>query len=105
MYNKVILVGTITNPIIIKQLNPKPNLKMATLQLTTERTYPNQGEPFIETTIIDIDLWGKKIEIASKFDLGSTILVEGRLRCVRRPNLNTGKENEGVIKVILCFLQ
>jgi single-stranded DNA-binding protein len=90
MYNKVILIGTITNPVVTKQINP--NLQMGTLQLTTERTYPKQGVPFTETTIIDCDLWGKQIEEANKFDLGSTIIIEGRLRCTRKPNLKSGGE-------------
>jgi single-stranded DNA-binding protein len=94
MFNKVILIGTLNTPVTTKQINPQ--LELGTLTLTVERTYPKQGVPFTETSLIDCDLWGKQIEEANKFDAGSTIIVEGRLRSRRTPNLKTGGES--------CFL-
>jgi single-stranded DNA-binding protein len=94
MFNKVILIGTLNTPVTTKQINP--NLELGTLTLTIERTYPKQGVSFTETSLIDCDLWGKQIEEANKFDAGSTIIVEGRLRARRVPNLKTGGES--------CFL-
>lgn len=94
MFNKVILIGTLNTPVTTKQINPQ--LELGTITLTVERTYPKQGVPFTETSLIDCDLWGKQIEEANKFDAGSTIIVEGRLRARRSPNLKTGGES--------CFL-
>ena len=91
MYNKVLLIGTINHPIATKQINP--NLTLGTLTLTVERTYVKQGAPFTETNLIDCDLWGKQIEEANKIAPGSMIIVEGRLRSRRVPNLSTGKES------------
>jgi single-stranded DNA-binding protein len=91
MYNKVVLIGTLNCPITTKQINP--NLELGTLTLTVERTYTKQGMPFTETSLIDCDLWGKQIEEASKFEPGSTIVVEGRLRSRRVPNVRTGGES------------
>lgn len=94
MFNKVILIGTLNTPVTTKQINPQ--LELGTITLTVERTYPKQGVSFTETSLIDCDLWGKQIEEANKFDAGSTIIVEGRLRSRRSPNLKTGGES--------CFL-
>lgn len=91
MYNKVILIGYLNHPITIKQINQ--NLTLGTITLTVERAYVKQGLPITEVSLIDCDLWGKQIEEANKFAPGSMIIVEGRIRSRRVPNLSTGKES------------
>ncbi len=75
MFNKIILIGNLTNDVSKKYIsNGTPVAKFG---IATNRKY---GEGKEETYFGDVTVWGKQAESCSKYlSKGSRVLVEGRL--------------------------
>lgn len=77
MYNKITLIGRISNDLELRYTNSnKPNCRFC---LAVNRTYTNvEGER--ETDFITCRVWGKQAENLVEYQKkGSLILVEGQL--------------------------
>ena len=80
MFNKVILIGSLTRDV---ELRYTPNgTAIAKFGLATNRTYKDTltGENKQEVMFIDITVFGRSAEIANQYlSKGRRVLIEGRL--------------------------
>ena len=105
-YNKIILVGNLTrNP----ETNQLPSgLSVTTLGLATNHRYKtSSGEQRDEVCFVDITVWGKQGENCSQYlSMGSSVLVEGRLRQESWDDKETGQKRHrhSVVADVVRFL-
>ena len=94
-YNKIILVGNLTRNPETKQL--PSGVSVTTLGLATNHRYKtSSGEQREEVCYIDVTVWGLQGENCSRYlSMGSSVLVEGRLRQNSWEDKETGKKRYG----------
>jgi len=79
-YNRVILLGNLTQDIELRYLSS--GMAVTDVRLAVNDRRKNQaGEWVEEPTFVDVTLWGRTAEVAGEYlSKGSPILVEGRLK-------------------------
>lgn len=80
MFNKIILVGNLTQPIELKY--SASGLAIAKTGIATNRKFKSQeGESKEEVCFIDITFFGRSAEVANQYlRKGSKVLIDGRLQ-------------------------
>lgn len=77
--NSVQLMGNLTRDPELKY-TPK-GLAVTEIGLAINRTFRVGEEKRVETTFVDVELWGRTAEIAGEFlKKGRTVFIEGRLK-------------------------
>ena len=78
MYNKVIMIGTLTRDIELKYM---PNgSALAKSAIATNHKYKSNGEQKEEVCFLDFTVFGKGAEILNQYvKKGSKVMLEGRL--------------------------
>jgi len=95
--NRVMLAGNLTRD---PELKRTPNgAAVAVLGLaTSERFTTRQGEQREEVCFVDIEIWGKQAEACCQcLSKGSPAFVEGRLRCDRWEDKQTGQRRSRLL--------
>ena len=78
--NKVILIGNVTRDPEVKFTSKGSAVTDIGLAINRNYTLDN-GEKREETTFVDVELWGRLVEIAGEYaKKGRPIYIEGRLR-------------------------
>jgi single-strand DNA-binding protein len=104
--NKVFLIGNLTRDVELKftpQGKAVGNVGLA----VNRRWRDDQGQDHEEVTFIDLTLWGKTAETASKhLSKGSQVHVEGRLKMDEWEDKTTGAKRTKLTVVVdgLVFL-
>lgn len=104
--NKVFLIGNLTREVELRY-TPAGN-PVGTVGIAVNRKWRNdQGVEQEETTFVDVTLWGKTAETASKhLGKGSQVHVEGRLKLESWDDKQTGQKRTKLLVVAegLVFL-
>lgn len=97
--NKVILIGRLTRDPVIRY-TPKGNA-CTEFGLALNRSYTSEtGEKREETTFVDLTLWGKTAEIATKYlHKGNLTCVEGRLKLETWTDKSTGQPRSKLVVI------
>jgi len=79
-YNKVILIGNLTNDVEVKEL--QSGTSMAVFSLAVNNKYKKaSGELVEEVSFVDVTMMGKRAETVHKFfSKGDSIMIEGKIR-------------------------
>lgn len=99
-FNKSILIGNLTRDVEVKQT--RGGTSVGNMSLAVNRTwYDKQAQEKKEAvTFVEITLWGKDAENASKYlTKGSQCLVEGRLEQQTWDDKETGAKRSKLIVV------
>jgi single-strand DNA-binding protein len=79
-FNRVILLGNVTRDIELKHLQSGMAVTEIGLAVN-DRRKDNSGQWIEETTFVDVTLWGRTAEVASRYlAKGAPVLIEGKLK-------------------------
>lgn len=79
-FNRVILIGNLTDNITLRYLQSGTAVTDVTLAVN-DRRKSQAGEWIQETAFVEVTIWGRTAEVASEYlGKGSPMLVEGRLK-------------------------
>lgn len=79
MFNKVVLVGSLTRDIELRYSSS--GVAIAKTAIATNRKFTKDGTKHEEVCFIDITFFGRSAEVANQYlRKGSKVLVEGRLQ-------------------------
>lgn len=89
-FNKVILIGNLTQDPVLRQTNGGQNV--VTFGLALRRQFvTNRGEQREEVTFVDVEAWGRTGEVVSQYCVkGNPLFVEGRLKFDQWQDRETG---------------
>jgi len=100
--NNVVLSGNLTRDVELREVSS--GRKVCTLSVANNRTYVSNGEKTVETSFVDVDVWGVVAENCNKYlKKGSPVVVLGRIKQERWENENGEKRNR--IKVVASNVQ
>ncbi|MCA9409127.1 MAG: single-stranded DNA-binding protein [Candidatus Omnitrophica bacterium] len=100
--NSIIIGGNLTKDVVLK--DTATGRKVCTLSLANNSTYISGGEKKVDTSFIDIDVWGAIAQNCSQYlKKGSPVVVTGRLKQERWETENGEKRNK--LKVVATNVQ
>lgn len=100
--NTIIIGGNLTRDVELKEI--ANGRKVCTLSLANNSTYIAGGEKKVDTSFIDIDVWGPTAQNCSQYlKKGSAVVITGRLKQDRWETENGDKRSR--IKVVAVNVQ
>jgi single-strand DNA-binding protein len=102
-FNKVIIMGNLTRDVELRYIPSGTAVTDLGIAVNEKRKNTN-GDVIEETTFVDVTLWGRNAEVASKYlSKGSPVLIEGRLRLDQWENADGEKRQK--MKVVCDRMQ
>lgn len=100
--NSIIIGGNLVNDVTLKSLSTGQDV--CTFTLASNRTFLKNSEKTVETSFIDIEVWGIIAKNCSQYlSKGSPVVVTGRMKQDRWKNEKG--ENRSKIKIIASNVQ
>ena len=99
-YNKVTLIGNLTNDIELKYLSTGTAVGNSRIALNESYTDKVTGEEIDNSSFIDLQFWGKQAEVVAQYlGKGDRIFIDGSLKSQRWETEDGQKRSRILVKV------
>jgi len=100
--NTIILGGNLVNDVVLKTTSG--GQKLCTFTIASNRTFMKNNVKSVETSFIDVDVWGASAQNCSQYlQKGSPVVVTGRIKQDRWETEKGEKRNR--LKIVAANVQ